>query len=100
MKPEDVQKVLQSLGHTASQVAQSLYSRGIKGRRRSTCDCPVANMITRLGVTTVQVSRVHAVYVIPGVFPMPVLSVRLPSVVGDFVKNFDAGDYPDLEYPQ
>lgn len=44
---ERVRTLLESLGDTPDEVAESLRRDGITGRPEDSCDCPIANLIRR-----------------------------------------------------
>ncbi len=88
-----VEELLQSLGSTSNEVAESLAARNITG---DTCDChfcPVANLLTDVvgpdwkvedyGVTDEDVK-------------FPGGRAVLPEAVAEFVVRFDNHEFPDL----
>ena len=89
MNKEAILSALQSLGSDTDAVARTLRKKGIKGVRRSSCDCPIARFLKREGAISPRIG-LHA-YV--GDFQV---SLRAFPGVYRFVGAFDEGGYPDL----
>jgi len=81
-------QALSDLGNTMDAVAATLRTKGIKGRRRSTCSCPVAKYLLSLGFVGVTVG--DEVWVGDTM-------QRTPEAVCEFIATFDGGGYPDLD---
>jgi hypothetical protein len=96
--------LLASLGRDESAVAASLRERGLKGRPRVNCDCPLARLLR-------SEFPGHTFNVSP--FPPWATMLRresgcgrveidgegralLPEACADFALGFDKGEYPDL----
>jgi len=77
-------KMLDSLGGTVQEVAQSLKDKGITGARRNPCHCPLANLIG--GYVDNQEGFVGLEE-----------GFELNRPCRDFVLAFDNGLYPELE---
>ena len=84
-----VRDFLRRLGKTPEEVAKKLAKRGIKGRRRSHCSCPIANALTARFSRQCTMSRIAAG--VPGV-----CLTDAPQAVRDFVGDFDKGKFPEL----
>lgn len=84
---------LAALGNTPGDVAYTLRQLGITGRKVWSDRCPVANYLR-------DYAGIERPAVGPTTFTDVAGSVRyLPSAVGQFVRMFDAGVYPDLIAP-
>lgn len=102
--PHKIRLALESLGSTADEVAQTLSSRGITGRRNSGCDCPVARFLQAEVPETARLWWFSGYWVdgeyiqLPlSMSELPETRVDVPQPVYEFVLRFDSGDYPDLE---
>lgn len=75
----------------ADTIAEWLRLQGIRGRRNSECDCPVAVLLRQqTGAGRARVTPTQAdLYAHE-------LPVRLPEPVAAFVQYFDSGRYPRL----
>lgn len=97
MKIEEKQvgSLLNVLGNTADEVADSLRLRGIKGYKGDACQCPVANyLIAELGTYPGDLVTYDIVsYSTPDDSGF---SFRTPEPVFQFILRFDTGVYPDL----
>lgn len=99
--PEQIREWLEELGSTADEVAASLESRGIRGRRGSATHCPIAKYLQQRAVRSALVGA-DTVHVDPGL-GLPYVDVRTPNAVADFVAKFDqevpaeARAWPNLE---
>jgi hypothetical protein len=76
-------KLLESLGSTADEIAQSLRDKGIKGTRCYMGYCPLAKLIG--GYVAIQ-----------GAYFGTEEGFEIPPACKDFVKRFDCGEYLDL----
>jgi hypothetical protein len=90
-----VEALLQAiLGRFPDDVANNLRTNGATGRRRCGNACPLANYLTSRGVQNVHVDRHYVLFSDEdadyGVY------VR-DGVLSDFIRDFDAGAYPDLD---
>lgn len=91
---------LQELGNNRTEVAASLRKLGIKGKRKSGCNCPLSNYLKgklpdgggELATTLSEVEgysfgeSFNVFFGVPGLFQFT-----------DFVSDFDCGLYPELE---
>jgi len=87
---------LKSLGDTASAVADTLKSKGIRGRRGSRCHCPIAIAIYENCSLRVRISS-HAVNSDDSDGLRLACLLDYPAV-HDFICRFDNGYYPGLEW--
>jgi hypothetical protein len=83
--------LLQSLGATSDEVADSLRASGSKGRRDSFLRCPLAVYLHRHGFADAMVGLDSVA------LPAAGADWPLPSPCASFVALFDRGYYPDLE---
>lgn len=89
--PIAVTELMRLLGNTPDEVAASLLSRGVTGRRYCGATCPVASYLLTNGqpalvgprLTACLCGRTH-------------VCVDTPQPVADFLNRFDAGSYPYL----
>ncbi len=98
MKTLSIQEYLSSLGNTSEEVAESLCKQGIKGLVKSLRCCPIANALYAscdmwgglfLGKNGDSFSATFNDAEVP--------DPQLPEAVISFIRDFDAGKYPDLE---
>jgi len=84
--------LLEQLGETPEQVAEALKAKGFKGRPKQAHCCPIYHYLTShgldVGVTPGQIS-LYA--------PNDDCDITAPLSIKQFVYDFDAGKYPDLE---
>ena len=82
----DLTNLLNTLGSTAEEVANTLRAAGVRGERRRCGKCPVAHWL--LANTTG-----YNIEVDPSVIDMwnysEVFSVYTPTPVANFIRNFD-----------
>ena len=90
--------MLEDLGDTPDQVVDSLYNFGVRGRRFSITDCPVARYTNAILSFDPDVGRVKV-----GLRRLAVrgtrhsrCSVVMPPPVRHVVRAFDDGMYPQL----
>lgn len=91
-----VNQALAKLPRDVFDIADFLLASGVRGRRNSACDCPIAHFIaSQLPGATVTVSEV----VVSVRFPNTPLSVVVPTPfrVSDFIQHFDARRFPRLD---
>lgn len=98
-----IDKLLRSLGDDAAQVASTLDSAGIRGRRGSARCCPVALYLTAGGLPGVFVTT-SSVYLPDPAAADPKADTDdfdyrtdLPTPVLNFVDQFDLGMFPAIE---
>jgi hypothetical protein len=86
-----IEQDLAALGETRPQVYAKLKELGIKGKKGSSCSCPIARYLTHKGYRVLGVSSGYiSIVSIPHDYVVP-------HGVGCFIKKFDLGMYPDLE---
>jgi hypothetical protein len=78
--------LLEVLGDTEEQVAESLRRLGVTGQRGEVCGCPIFNYLKDAGIPIAAV-RDHAVYLLDGT------RIELPTAVDEFIWFFDG--YPE-----
>jgi hypothetical protein len=90
-----VNNILDGLGDSSEKVAASLRGKGIKGRRCTAEQCPIARLLKSEieGATWASVSSFCNATCVGSVS----CRIRNPEPVADFVTSFDCGDYRDLE---
>jgi hypothetical protein len=79
-----------SAGATPDSIAAHLRSLGIKGKRNSGCDCPVAIWLSGAFGQRGEVGECAFK------FSGSPLQLDFGSPLVEFVNRFDAGEYPDL----
>jgi hypothetical protein len=87
----DLEQALIKLGNTHDEVAATLLAGGFKGKKTSSCDCPVARYLC----ATLDDGNVYRVERWE-VFSDNGEDTTMPKAVCDFVFWFDKGAYPDL----
>lgn len=97
-------EALEDLGGTAEDVGRNLLIEGCKGLPGTATKCPVATFLQRKSGRLVDDLKS-----VPPVFMWAVdgeraddgfYSVPLPEPVRDFIRSFDAGNYPELRLKQ
>jgi hypothetical protein len=90
----DVLELLDALGHTEDQVAESLRKLGVTGLRGEPCACPVFYYLKQAGIPVESVRTF--IHLTTGE------TVKMPSAVGVFVADFDAYPeaWPELVEPE
>lgn len=93
---EELEQRILALGQTPRTVFEKLKKLGVRGERRSSCRCPIAQYLNQdLPLPKDQEVHVHSVWV--EVNPGATLRVHLPESVSAFIGAFDRGEYPELE---
>ncbi len=87
-----VQEYLNSLGSTSEEVAKTLESQGIKGRKKSVERCPVINGIKKF--CNRHNLRAYGYSIV--CIDVQVLDPICPTPVSKFMMDFDEGKYPEL----
>jgi hypothetical protein len=86
-----IDRVLNDLGDTSAQVAQTLRTKGIKGRAVGGRSCPIFKYLKSFGYHGAGVTRDRVTdekgNTLAGTTP----------AVHNFISDFDQGLYPDLE---
>lgn len=90
-----LQEVLDGLGSTADEVADTLIKSGLKGRRAEACYCPVANYV-RHEMPEVTFASVYEFVNITDEHGTS-LRTSTPDPVFDFIHLFDHNEFPELE---
>lgn len=94
---EKVENLLRELGDTPEKVAGTLRQANVRGKIDSVTSCPVAKYLkSRLGRTYTVGVGLNYVDVWADLGEKKTASVELPESVKQFIRNFDAGRYPDL----
>ena len=93
----DLKAALDALGSTKDAIARTLRDKGIKGERRSACNCPIAQYLRTCGWSGWSRVEVSGRGVSAYDDLAPPVRVSLPAAVFSFVLAFDGGCYPELE---
>lgn len=97
---------LNSLGNTSEEVAASLRTQQIKGRKNDVRLCPILNGIYQACPDYWSGLRIHGGrkrksgdhwHYSATLNDSQILDPTLPQPVMDFIGDFDSGKYPDLE---
>lgn len=95
---DKIQILLNSLPDNADDIASYFKLQGIAGAKSRDTKCPLANYLRANGIAasvgSCTIAPLDTHYLLH-------TWVSLPTACADFVNNFDAGLYPDLEadYP-
>lgn len=82
---------------SSRQIHDFFLEQKILGRRGRAYACPVAQYVnTALGVPDYQVTCADTAMV---AVPLRAVRVQTPLAVGEFIREFDLGSYPDLVDP-
>jgi hypothetical protein len=93
MNCEQAKQLLEGLGSTSAEVAESLKLQGITGKRRECFSCPIAMFLIKNGADI----RRGAVG-IESIMPSERYEeFDTPPAISRFIRNFDDGQYPELE---
>jgi hypothetical protein len=94
---DKVRYTLQLLGGTSDSIAATLKEKGIKGKRGSSCNCPIANYLRKQGFVGVSVSR-WEIDAAVGEWGVDALTVttHTSNPIHFFINRFDDGNYPEL----
>lgn len=76
-------------GMSSDEIRDWCVREGIKGNKRHCCACPLAKLLGRMTGELVQVDNRDVT--------CPTVRVALPASARQFVRNFDRGQYPELE---
>jgi hypothetical protein len=90
VSPERVLDLLDELGESGQEVADTLFDLGVKGKRDNTGSCPIANYLRGEGVPDPVVNPDHVEW---DSFEE---SITLPEGCIHFIARFDAGEFTDL----
>jgi hypothetical protein len=93
MNIQEIQTALMALGSTPEEVYTSLKEKGIRGRPKLPCECPIANYLKQVSGHTYQVTNYSAY---PDGFDSD-NCVIIPQPVRQFILHFDRKtDFQDL----
>jgi hypothetical protein len=81
---------LKALGNTVDEIADTLQRLCIKGHKEVSWGCPIYFYLKSKGHDVSSVGYHYACIVSQPSFYMP-------SLITDFIRSFDYGQYPDLE---
>lgn len=91
----DVAEYLKSLGTMEDEIAATLKTNGIKGMRMESTSCPIANVLnSRFGMIS-SVGPYSITLYSP--YEQEDLIVQTPHYVAEFIRDFDKGEYPELD---
>jgi len=97
MDTKGIRAALDKLGSTSEEVAEKLKEKGVKGARRSVGTCPIAIYLWREGFKW---ENGVGTMIVGGscISDNPRADLMAtPGVVADFIRDFDRGNYPELE---
>lgn len=87
---EKLQELLNSLGNSPEEIAETLKSKGIKGLRKKPCWCPISMVIwDEFRVR----SSVRDIYIWINASDF---SIDTPKPIRDFIRKFDSGEFEEL----
>lgn len=84
----NAQDLLTKLGSTADEIASTLQSMDVKGRRGNFHSCPLFNYLTGQGKKVWLVGQCR--------ISLSDESVSTSDACADFIRAFDGGNYPNL----
>lgn len=99
---DDILEALAELGDDSREVGVKLIGLGCTGYREEGSECPVFKFLTDVkGIDGIERVISDAVWVdddpIEEPERLPAVTVPLPEQVRQFVREFDNGDWPELE---
>lgn len=96
----DITLMLERLGSTPDEIAQSLRVSGVKGMRRQGNSCPITHWLEKQMGGRAFTSQQSVSWIegpdLREIDPTAMVWVAVPEPVVDFVTRFDDGVYPDL----
>lgn len=101
-----IRRLLQSLGRTADEIAESLRQAGIRGVRGAACRCPIYEWLDRALDRHAPSGTCMFIDQVGGMIEFRVHrcgddyawgSMNVSTPVREFITAFDEGAYPDLE---
>lgn len=91
-----LQQALHDMGSTAQEVADTLKQAGIKGRRQSCENCPIARYLDLLGYACPQVGLESGINAGNRAIFRYIDEPHTEATEG-FIRQFDKGEFPGLE---
>lgn len=92
----DVADFLKSLGTRGDEVAASLRRLRVKGIKMENTMCPISNAL-RAQFSNVAVSSGPYAITIYDALTKDEIMVSTPYYIADFIRQFDKGEYPELD---
>jgi hypothetical protein len=94
--------LLESLGKTSKEVAATLATHNIKGRRKSARSCPISRFLQSQGADSCATSDSQIIFTSYEdndylYDHRELISLNPPNNIHAFISDFDAGNYPELE---
>lgn len=89
----NVEQAIAALGDDVNSVVKTLQEKGIRGKRGSSCDCPIARYLQACGLEEASVCATRAFDVGMGEDGV----YLLPPHVQQFIGMFDQQRFPQLE---
>lgn len=94
VKVARIARELQFMSDNPSKVALAILQAGVKGRRRDTHSCALAEYIKRqYSLQDVGVTEYH-IFLYDGCF---FAHLKMTEAANRFMEHFDAGCYPDID---
>jgi hypothetical protein len=96
---EQVLSLLEGLGQTSQEVADSLQKMGIQGYKHHEEMCPISNFLRKQTLGTC-VTKEYNIYMIIYVNGEGAIEFNLmpPTPVREFIRMFDYGAFPALHF--
>jgi hypothetical protein len=96
MNKEEALALLEGLGETSRQVADTLFRKNITGYRRSSRSCPISRFLQHHGARVPSTCDCQIIF--GDLLPAgELVSLHPPIHIHAFINDFDAGNYPELE---
>jgi hypothetical protein len=97
MTSDELFDLLDSLGGSSSVVASRLLAEGCRGRRHDACHCPLVAFVRRHVGPGTWVAAGPNVMNVTWFSTGEHASTAYPPAVAEFIKRFDAREFPDLD---
>jgi hypothetical protein len=94
--------LLEGLGKTSKEVAATLTTLNIKGRRKASRSCPISQFLRLYGADSCSTSDSQIIFnsyeINDYVYDhKELVSLHPPINIHAFINDFDSGNYPELE---
>jgi hypothetical protein len=87
---QELETELVALGSSAAAVAKALKAMGIKGRRSTSCGCPLANYLSKITGQKMSIGLYDGNY---AMYSGSHNDFHLPQACTTFIKAFDSGRF-------
>jgi len=97
MKRVEADKLIKSLGNSSDEIAKSLESLGVKGIGKVAGKCPLAIALNKFSINNGRRVLIDGQCNIKYADNLESIGVEATQAAKDFVRDMDAGKYPNLD---